>query len=224
MVSVGAVKFGGGELPRPAPSSEEVWNCGISGSPGMSWKSKASCGCRGDTGVGGSEDRELDCMETCWADSARARANMRAAFLGGGGGGAEVAAEELRERGVRSFEESGATTPWCSWLQAAGACCVLSSPFSSRLSTLSEAASLVCSSIWKASLSDGSAALSSTLPIRGGESLGPDGGDNGCGGTACPAVFLSGISVEKISEVANGVKLVAFPHLIGDTACVGLSV
>lgn len=46
-------------------------------------------------------------METCWADSARARANMRAAFLGGGGGGAV----ELMERGVRSFEESGATTP-----------------------------------------------------------------------------------------------------------------
>lgn len=47
-------------------------------------------------------------------------------------------------------------------------------------------------------------------------------GDNGCGDTTCPAVFLSGISVEKSSEVANGVKL--FPHLIGDTACVGLSV
>lgn len=51
-------------------------------------------------------------METCWADSARARANMRAAFLGGGGGGgAVVGAVELMERGVRSFEESGATTP-----------------------------------------------------------------------------------------------------------------
>lgn len=51
-------------------------------------------------------------METCWADSARARANMRAAFLGGGGGGGAVeGAVELRERGVRSFEESGATTP-----------------------------------------------------------------------------------------------------------------
>lgn len=50
-------------------------------------------------------------METCWADSARARANMRAAFLGGGGGGAIMGAVELRERGVRSFEESGATTP-----------------------------------------------------------------------------------------------------------------
>lgn len=50
-------------------------------------------------------------METCWADSARARANMRAAFLGGGGGGAEESADELRERRVRSFEESGATTP-----------------------------------------------------------------------------------------------------------------
>lgn len=36
---------------------------------------------------------------------------MRAAFLGGGGGGAVVGAVELRERGVRSFEESGATTP-----------------------------------------------------------------------------------------------------------------
>lgn len=48
-------------------------------------------------------------METCWADSARARANMRAAFLGGGGGGG--GAVELMERGVRSFEESGATTP-----------------------------------------------------------------------------------------------------------------
>lgn len=51
-------------------------------------------------------------METCWADSARARANMRAAFLGGGGGGwAEVGTVELKERGVRSFEESGAMTP-----------------------------------------------------------------------------------------------------------------
>lgn len=52
-------------------------------------------------------------METCWADSARASANMRAAFLGGGGGGggAVAGAVELRERGVRSFEESGATTP-----------------------------------------------------------------------------------------------------------------
>ncbi len=50
-------------------------------------------------------------METCWADSARARANMRAAFLGGGGGGgAVVGAVELRERGVRSFDESGAKT------------------------------------------------------------------------------------------------------------------
>lgn len=47
-------------------------------------------------------------METCWADSARAKANMRAAFLGGGGGGAAV---ELMEHGVRSFEESGTTTP-----------------------------------------------------------------------------------------------------------------
>ena len=36
---------------------------------------------------------------------------MRAAFLGGGGGGAEVGAVELRERGVRSFEESGVMTP-----------------------------------------------------------------------------------------------------------------
>lgn len=60
-------------------------------------------------------------METCWADSARARANMRAAFLGGGGGGAIMGAVELRERGVRSFEESRATTPACSWLLAAGA-------------------------------------------------------------------------------------------------------
>lgn len=44
-------------------------------------------------------------METCWADSAKARANMRAAFLGGGGGAVEGAAE-LKERGVRSFAES----------------------------------------------------------------------------------------------------------------------
>lgn len=51
-------------------------------------------------------------METCWADSARARANMRAAFLGGGGGGgAVVGAVELTERGGRSFKESGATAP-----------------------------------------------------------------------------------------------------------------
>lgn len=99
-----------------------------------------------------------------------------------------------------------------------------SSPFSSRLSTLSKAASFECSSIWKASLSDGSAALSSTLPIRGGESLAAEGGDNGCGKTVCPAVLLSGVSVEKSSEVANDVKPVVFPHLIGDTACVGLSV
>ena len=46
-------------------------------------------------------------METCWADSAKARANMRAAFLGGGGGGGAVeGAAELKEQGVRSFAES----------------------------------------------------------------------------------------------------------------------
>lgn len=164
-------------------------------------------------------------METCWADSARARANMRAVFFGGGGGGgAEVGAVELRERVVRSFTDCGAISPWCSWLLAAGTCCMLSSAFSSRLSTLSNAASLECSSIWKASLSDGSAALSSTLPIRGGESLATEDGDNGCEVTTCPAVFLSGISGEKSSEVANDVKLVVFPYLVGDTACVGLSV
>lgn len=118
-------------------------------------------------------------MEACWADSARARANMRAAFLGGGGGGAERGAKELREPGEGSFEESRAMTPLCSWLLPACACCMPSSPFNSRLSKLSKAASLQCSSIWKASLSEGSAALSSTLPIRGGESLGTEGGDKG---------------------------------------------
>lgn len=50
-------------------------------------------------------------METCWADSVRAKANMRAAFLGGGGGGAEVGAVDLRERGARSFEESRPMSP-----------------------------------------------------------------------------------------------------------------
>lgn len=125
-VTVRAVLFVGRELPLPAPSSEEVWKRGISGC-GESWELEASCGCRGDTGVEGSEDWVWHCMETCWADSARARANMRAEFLGGGGGGgAVVGAVELR-----SFEESGATTPWRSWLLAAGACCMLSSPFSS---------------------------------------------------------------------------------------------
>lgn len=50
-------------------------------------------------------------METCCADSARARANMWAAFLGGGGGGAVVEAVELMEQEVVYFDESGDTTP-----------------------------------------------------------------------------------------------------------------
>lgn len=50
-------------------------------------------------------------METSCSDSARAKANMREAFLGGGGGGAVVGAAELMEHGVRSFEESRTTTP-----------------------------------------------------------------------------------------------------------------
>lgn len=49
-------------------------------------------------------------METCWADSARASANMRAAFFGGGGG-AVVGAVELIVQGVQSFKESGDTSP-----------------------------------------------------------------------------------------------------------------
>lgn len=56
-MTVGAVLFGGGELPLPAPSSKEVCKCGTSGC-GESWKLEASCGCRGDTGVGGSEARD----------------------------------------------------------------------------------------------------------------------------------------------------------------------
>lgn len=49
-------------------------------------------------------------MEACWAGSARARVNTWAAFLGVGGGGPEVGAVALRERRVRSFEESGVMT------------------------------------------------------------------------------------------------------------------
>lgn len=75
-----------------------------------------------------------------------------------------------------SVEESEDTT--LSGLQAGDAGCKLSSPFSSRLSSLSNTASFDCSSIWKASLSEGSTALSSTLLISEGESLGSDGGDN----------------------------------------------
>lgn len=54
-MKVGAVLFGGGELPLRSLSSEEVCKCGTSGC-GESCKFEASCSCRGDTGVGGSDD------------------------------------------------------------------------------------------------------------------------------------------------------------------------
>lgn len=126
----------------------------------------------GVTGVRGSE---WDCAEICWLDSARARANMRAVFLGGGGG-AVVGAAVLREREEKSFEESEGAMP--SWLLTVPGCCELLSPFRSLLSSLSKAANLDCNSIWKASLREGSTALRRTLPMSGEESLGSDGGDN----------------------------------------------
>lgn len=57
--------------------------------------------------MGGSDSLLWDWTEACWADSARARASMRAAFLGGGGGGRT----ELMGAGVGSFGESRATAP-----------------------------------------------------------------------------------------------------------------
>lgn len=48
-------------------------------------------------------------MDSCWADSLRARVNMQEVLLGGGGG-RMIEAVEPREQGVRSFEESGVWT------------------------------------------------------------------------------------------------------------------
>lgn len=56
-VTVGAVLCGGGELPVPVLSEEEVWKCVTRGC-GESWKSDASCCSRGDSGVEGSEERD----------------------------------------------------------------------------------------------------------------------------------------------------------------------
>lgn len=55
--TIGEVPLGGGEPPLAAPSSGNVWKCRASGC-GESWKLEASCGCGGDTGVGGSEERD----------------------------------------------------------------------------------------------------------------------------------------------------------------------
>lgn len=57
------------------------------GGGGHSRMSSGPSGLRGETGVGSSEGLLWDKMAACCADSARARASMRAAFFGGGGGG-----------------------------------------------------------------------------------------------------------------------------------------
>lgn len=62
---------------------------------------------RGDIGVGGPEGRLWVKKLACWADSARARASMRAAFFGGGGGGRR----DTELTGAGACEESIATAP-----------------------------------------------------------------------------------------------------------------
>lgn len=55
-MTVGAVLLDGSEISLPA-SSDEVMTCGVNGC-GESWEFEASCGCREDTGVVGSVDKD----------------------------------------------------------------------------------------------------------------------------------------------------------------------
>lgn len=106
------VKVGVWASPALGPSSRDIWGRRAGGG-GQSRECEGSRGLMGDTGVGGWDWEGLFWVriEACWADSARARANMRAAFFGGGGGGRRDTEEELRGPGEAFGESRLATAP-----------------------------------------------------------------------------------------------------------------
>lgn len=100
-------KADGGELLALPLSGVEAWTSGK-----VSWSRSGTS--RGD-GVVEMSPWIWEGSETCWADSARANANMRAAFLGAGGGWVVVVVAveivDLTAQGVSSFKQFADTIP-----------------------------------------------------------------------------------------------------------------